>query len=84
MRNLRMKMTVSVKKNTDTNGKQYSEEISLNAVYSDDPNSENKKWAEATPAGSLLATINNPAAFGALDGVKEVYVDISPADAPKG
>lgn len=75
-----MKMTVSVNKQKDTNGNQTSEQINLQAVYSDDPNSENRKWSQATPAGSLSATINNPGAFGALDGVKEAYVDIYPAD----
>jgi len=74
-----MKAFVSVKKNTDLEGKQYSEDITLNAVYSEDPNHENKKWSHWTPAMNLTATINNPDAFGALDGVKEVFIDITPA-----
>jgi hypothetical protein len=77
-----MKAFVSVKKNTDLEGKQYSEDITLNAVYSEDPNHENKKWSHWTPAMHLTATINNPDAFGALDGVKEVFIDISPAEEP--
>lgn len=55
------------------------EAVQLYPVYSADPNSENAKWAKATPGGSLQLTISNPDAFGAFEPGKEYFVDIAPA-----
>lgn len=77
-----MKATVNVRKNNDSGGRQVSEEITLNGVASGDDD-ENKKWAKATPVLTLNATVDNPEAFGALDGIKEVYIDISAATTDK-
>ena len=54
-------------------------DIEMNPVYSDDPNSENKAFWEATPCGSLtLSTINEDAAkqFKVWQGY---YLDFTPA-----
>lgn len=75
---LRMKATVTVKQNNGPDGKVASEDIQLNAVTGD--SKDNKKWAGATPIMSLNAQVANPEAFGSLEGVKEVYVDIIPID----
>ena len=53
--------------------------VSMNPVYSDDPNSENRRFWNATPAGSIEMTINNPAAFNQFTEGQEYYVDFSPA-----
>ncbi len=56
----------SVTVDGDTEGNQSSERVTAYAVYSDDPNSENRKWAMSTPMFNLTMTINNPGAFGQL------------------
>lgn len=45
-------------------GKVGSEKVGLNAVYSQD--GPNKKWAQATPSGSMELQISNPDAIGAV------------------
>lgn len=40
----------------------------------------NKRWSEATPAGTLQMTITNKGARGAFTAGKEYYVDITQAD----
>jgi hypothetical protein len=78
---LRMKAWVQVDKSIPPDGgAQLSETLNMGGVYSDEPNSENRSYWKATPNLSLHAQIDNPAAFGALDGVKHVYIDITPAD----
>lgn len=57
----------------------HGESIQLNAVYSDDPESDNKKWSEATPSGQLSMYISNPGAFGAFEQGKEYFLDFTPA-----
>jgi hypothetical protein len=54
--------------------------VVFNAVYSDDPNSENKSFTDATPAASLDMSIDKdkPAALFFEQG-KCYYVDIHEA-----
>lgn len=54
--------------------------LNFGAVYSDDPNSENKAFSDATPAASLNLNIqeNKPAAGGWESG-KCYYIDITVA-----
>lgn len=78
---LRAKLRVSEvlhRKNAD--GSTASEEVKLQAVYSDDPASENKQWSQWTPAASFSMTINNPSAFGKLASGHEFYVDFIPVE----
>ena len=55
----------------------------FNAVYSSDPNSENKAFSDATPSGYLQIAIDNskPAASMFKQG-QEYYFDISPVAKP--
>ena len=41
-----------------------SEIVTLSAVYSSDPESENWSYSQATPSANLTMFINNHAAFG--------------------
>jgi hypothetical protein len=43
---------------------------------------DNKKWASATPAGTIEMSIRNELAIEQFDVGEEYYVDFSPA--PKG
>jgi hypothetical protein len=70
----------SVVEGRDTGGTKTSENIYVNAVYSDDPNSENRQWSKWTPAFNLNMVINNPGAFGSLQQGKEYYIDFIPAE----
>lgn len=53
--------------------------IEMRAVYSEDPNHENKAFWDATPSGYLQMSIKSSAAEMFEVG-KEYYLDISPAD----
>ena len=54
--------------------------IVLSPVYSNDPNSENAKFYQATPSGEIrLGTVNAEAA-AAFDLEGEYYVDFTPAE----
>lgn len=66
-----------VKQNLDTSGKVYQEAVSFVAVYSSDPNSENKWFSQWTPMLSLNQTIENPDAFGTFVKGEEYYVDFT-------
>jgi len=51
--------------------------VAMNPVYSSDPNSENKKFWDATPSGNInFAWINDRVKF---EPGKEYYVDIQEA-----
>lgn len=63
-------------------GTVYQERITLCGVYSDDPNSENKWFASATPCFQTSMTIDNPAAFGTFIQGEEYYVDFTHAPKP--
>lgn len=55
--------------------------VHLYAVYSNAPDSENKAFSDATPAGTLQLTIQNAKpALAAFDYGKYYYIDITPAD----
>lgn len=56
--------------------------IRLSAVYSTDPNHENKSFWDATPSGTIDMYISNPVAFGFFELGEEVYVDFSKAAKP--
>ncbi|MBA3712448.1 MAG: hypothetical protein H0W76_08355 [Pyrinomonadaceae bacterium] len=56
------------------------ESINLGAVYSGDPEDVNHHWSLMTPSATLMATINNPQAFGQIEQGKEYFVDITPVD----
>lgn len=61
-----------------TDGDKYAENVMIGAVYSDDPESENRQWSLMTPMFNLSMTINNPKAFGSLKAGMEYYVDFIP------
>jgi hypothetical protein len=59
-------------------GKKNRETVNIYGVYSDDPNSENRKWALTTPAFNLSMVIDNPGAFDKLKTGMEYYLDFIP------
>lgn len=61
-------------------GKVSGVEVELKPVYSDDPESENKTFWQATPNGSIQMYIENVEAAKMFQAGKEIYVDFSPAD----
>lgn len=68
--------------NTVTAYESSHREVKLSPVYSNDPNSENKAFWEASPNGELRLYITNPAASALFEPGKEYYIDITPAAAP--
>jgi len=55
--------------------------VKLRAVYSQDPNHENKAFWDATPNGEIVLGINNPVAFKFFHELAlghEFYVDFIP------
>lgn len=80
--NIKAKMKVShVEENKSTDGQtKYGELVVLNAVYSEDPQSENYSFSQATPSATVSLFISNPSAYGAFEVDKEYYVDFSPAE----
>lgn len=64
--------------NIETNENGYTQ-VSLSPVYSDDPNHENKKYWDATPAGSIFLGVNNQQAFAGYANGDEVYVTFEKA-----
>lgn len=78
---LRAKLRVSeVLHRKGENGETTMEIVKLQAVYSNDENSENKKWSTWTPSASFEMQINNPEAFGKLSSGHEFYVDFIPVE----
>lgn len=54
--------------------------LSFGAVYSDDPNSENKAFSDSTPSLSLnMAIMDGKPAAEMFEQGKEYYLDFSPA-----
>jgi hypothetical protein len=74
----RCKVRVGSVIESEFQGKKNRETISIYGVYSDDPNSENRKWAQATPAFNLSMVIDNPGAFDKLKTGQEYYLDFIP------
>jgi hypothetical protein len=77
--NVRAKFIVqSIEKSLAYQGKEVST-IKMAPVYSQDPESENRKFWEASPSGSLLlAVINKQAADQFILG-REYYLDFTEA-----
>lgn len=67
----------TVFQSTDNKGVVYSENVTLTPVYSDDPNSENRAFWEATPSGQLQMWISNRAVFGYFIVGQEYYLDLT-------
>jgi hypothetical protein len=51
--------------------------VVMNAVYSNDPASENAKFWDASPGGTFSMNCVNPAAVAEFELGKEYYFDIS-------
>jgi hypothetical protein len=71
----------SVTRNMNADGSVESENVTLSAVYSSDPNNENAQWSKWTPCANFQLTINNPGAIGTLSKGHEYFVDFIPAPA---
>lgn len=56
-----------------------SGKVTLTPVYSNDPNSENKAFWDATPSGKIEMWITNAPAYEALAIGKAYYVDFTEA-----
>ena len=75
---------------TETEGGRYDENnkyvacpeysITMSPVYSDDPESENAKFFNATPSGQITMGVVNEAAAEIFQVGKEVYVDFFPVE----
>lgn len=52
--------------------------VKLQAVYSNDPNHENKKFWDASPGGTIEINCANPEALKHFDVGEEMYVDFTP------
>lgn len=63
----------------------YSKEIKLSAVYEGElgPNEENRRFAKATPNGSLTMTVDNPYASDQFGVGGEFYLHFVPVDKEK-
>jgi hypothetical protein len=57
-----------------------SARIYMSAVYSDDPNSENKKFSDATPDGNFQMTIKAGGPIGHFENGKDYYLDFTKAE----
>lgn len=94
MRKLRLRASVTVQRNPGAGGQAIqSENITLTAVPlapdagGKDPNPENRKLFKSTGSQqsfTLQLRLDNPEAFGALDGASEVFIDITPIDNKTG
>lgn len=56
------------------------QDVKLSPVYSPDPESENRKFWDATPQGSIELGVINQEAWSAFELGKEYYVDFTPAE----
>lgn len=54
--------------------------IKLSAVYSEDPEHENKKFWDATPSGNLEMWVTNRDAADFFELGAEYYLDFTPAE----
>ena len=53
--------------------------LEFSPVYSDDPNSENRKFWTASPQGSIKLGTVNPEAWEKFELGKDYYIDFTPA-----
>lgn len=58
----------------------FGEYVRMSPVYSNDPQSENYSFSQATPGGTIELNITNPSAFGFFEENKEYRVDFTPAN----
>lgn len=78
---LRLKMMVnSVKTVHGNDGEPSQQEISLSAVYSNNPDAANAQWSRWTPSASLQMQVSNIAAFNKVKPGQFVYVELIPTD----
>ncbi len=70
----------SIEKSLGYQGKEVST-IKMAAVYSQDPESENRKFWEASPSGTLVLGVVNSEAAGQFELGREYYLDFSEAPA---
>jgi hypothetical protein len=69
----------SVQDNMQGDNTKWSENIRLSAVYSNDKNSPNYSFSEATPYADFTMSISNPGAFGFFVEGKEYDLTFTPA-----
>lgn len=82
MKVLQAKLRVSrVEQHKNRTEQLCSETVHLNAVYSDDPTSENYSFSQATPCADLTMQINNPSALGFFQEGQEFVLEFTAADA---
>lgn len=79
--NIKAKVTcASVESWTNgVDGPKEGENVTFQAVYSEDKTSENYSFSQATPSLSLSMNISNPGAFGAFEKGKEYFLTFEPA-----
>lgn len=73
--NVRAKM-----KCASVNKTEHSEEVTLDAVYSGDKNSEDNTYSQATPSAQLKMSVTNKSVHGAFVPGQKYYVDFTPAE----
>lgn len=56
-----------------------NEVVRMEAVYSEDKESVNYSWSQATPSANLTLNISNPAARNKFQNGKEYYLDFTEA-----
>lgn len=54
--------------------------LNLTPVYSNEPGTENKRFWDATPSGSIQLGVVNQAAWDQFQIGKEYYVDFTPVE----
>jgi hypothetical protein len=67
-----------------SDGSKASEQVTLSAVYSSDPNSENYSYSQATPNANLSMYISNPEAFDFFQEGDEIVVTFEKAGKSAG
>ena len=69
-------------KYTGQDGKEVvsAREVQLSPVYSDDPDSENRRFWTATPSGLLSMWITNPNACNQFEVGQEYYLEFTLAE----
>lgn len=60
-------------------GTKASEQVTLSAVYSNEPGSENYSYSQATPNAQLSMYISNPQAFGFFEEGKQYILTFEKA-----
>jgi hypothetical protein len=64
-------------------GGQEVQTVKLTAVYQGKPGSENTKFWQATPSGSIQLTCVNPEAVKQFELGGEMYIDFTPVPPPE-